>query len=365
MSMLFVINPGATSTKVALFEDEKTLYKETIDHNANDLAGFNRIYEQRVYRGNLLRDWLSDNKVKISDLDAIVSRGGLLKPIVGGTYRINELMIADLEKAEHGEHASNLGAALAWDLGAEYGLPLFIVDPVSVDEYIPEARISGLKDIPRISLAHTLNCRAVAIQVAAEMGRPYKDLRLIVAHLGTGISITVHSGGRLIDSNNPYEAGPMCPDRAGTLPNRGLVHLAFSGKYDEYGLIKKIHREGGLYDHLGTKDLREAERMVADGNEYAALVLRAMVYQIAKEIGAMSTVLQGGVDAVIIAGGMAYSEWLQTELSKRISFIAPVIIKPGEKEMEALAEGALRVLNGQEEAREYQEDLIGGKNTAA
>lgn len=354
MPLLFVINPGATSTKVALFKDDNMLYNATIEHRAEDMTGFNRIYEQRDYRGDLLRKWLSDKGVEMSDLDAIVSRGGILRPIVGGTYHINELMITDLEKAQHGEHASNLGAALAWDLGAGYGLPLFIVDPVSVDEYNPQARISGLKELPRNSLAHTLNCRAVAIRLAAEMGRPYKDLRLIVAHLGAGISVTVHSGGRLIDSNNPYEAGPMCPDRAGSLPTQGLVRLAFSEKYDEYGLIKKIHREGGLYDHLGTKDMREAEKMAAEGNEYAALVLKAMVYQIAKEIGAMSTVLRGIIDAIVVTGGMAHSEWLQKELLVRISFIAPVIFKPGEKEMEALAEGALRVLNGLEEAREYQ-----------
>lgn len=354
MTMLFVINPGATSTKVALFENNKLLEKETIDHSAKEMTGFNRIYDQRSYRKNLLKNWLSDKGVEISNLDAIVARGGILKPMVGGTYQINKKMISDLEKAEHGEHASNLGAAIAWDLGSEYGLPLFIVDPVSVDEYISEARISGLKVIPRISLAHTLNCRAVAIQYAEEVGRPYQDLNLVVVHLGGGISVTVHSGGRLIDSNNSYEAGPMCPDRAGTVPAKSLVRLAFSGKYDEYGLIKKINREGGLYDHIGTKDLREAEKMAAGGNEYAALVLNAMVYQIAKEIGAMSTVLRGQVDAIILTGGMINSKWLQTELLQRISFIAPVVIYPGEREMEALAEGALRVLNGQEQANIYQ-----------
>lgn len=353
MSLIFAINPGATSTKVAIFEDDNKLYSEIIDHNPKDIARFKRIFDQRDYRGKLLRNWLADKRVEVSDLDAIVSRGGILKPLVGGTYYINELMIADLERAEHGEHASNLGAALAWDLGAEYNLPLFIVDPVSVDEYIPEARISGLKDLPRNSLAHTLNCRAVAIRFADEIGRSYKDLQLIVVHLGAGISVTVHLRGRLIDSNNPYEAGPMCPDRAGVLPTQGLVQLAFSGKYDEYGLIKKIHREGGLYDHLGTKDLREAEKMATEGNEYAALVLRAMVYQIAKEIGAMSSVLEGKVDAIIITGGMANSGWLEAALVKRISFIAPVIFKPGEKEMEALIEGVLRVLNGQEQVRDY------------
>jgi len=354
MSLLFVINPGATSTKVALFEDDQPLFKETIFHSVKDFAGFNRIYDQRDYRGNILRNWLSDKGVEISKLDAIVSRGGILKPMVGGTYRINEQMIVDLEKAEYGEHASNLGAALAWDLGAEYGLPLFIVDPVSVDEYIPEARISGLKEIPRISLAHTLNCRAAAIRYAAEVGRPYKDLNLLVVHLGGGISVTVHSGGRMIDSNNAYEAGPMSPDRAGTVPARSLVRLAFSGRYNEYGLIKKINREGGLYDHLGTKDLREAEKMAAEDDQYAALVLQAMVYQIAKEIGAMSTVLRGLIDAIIITGGMINSEWLQTELLQRISFIAPIIIYPGEMEMEALAKGAIRVLTGQEQEKEYQ-----------
>lgn len=354
MTMLLVINPGATSTKVAVFKDDYKVFSETIGHKSEDMAAFNRIYEQRDYRGKLLRSWLAEKGIKIAGLDAIVARGGILKPMIGGTYYINELMIDDLKKAEYGEHAANLGAALAWDLGAEYGLPMFIVDPVSVDEYCPEARLSGLKEVPRNSLAHTLNCRAVAIRLAAEWNRPYKELRLIVVHLGAGISVTVHRDGRIIDSNNPYEAGPMCPDRAGTLPTKGLVHLAFSGKYDEYGLIKKIHREGGLYDHLGTKDVRDAEKIAANGNDYAALVLRAMIYQIAKEIGAMSTVLAGVIDGIIITGGMANSEWLQRELSKRISFIAPVIFKPGEKEMEALAEGALRVLGGKEEAHIYQ-----------
>ncbi|HWQ76527.1 MAG TPA: butyrate kinase, partial [Syntrophomonas sp.] len=223
MTTVFVINPGATSTKVALFKNNDKTFSETIEHRADEMAVFNRIYEQREYRGGLLRKWLAENKIEISDLDAIVSRGGILKPLVGGTYYINELMIGDLEKAEHGEHAANLGAALAWDLGAPYGLPLFIVDPVSVDEYRPEARISGLKELPRNSLAHTLNCRAVAMRMAAEWGRAYKDLRLIVAHLGAGISVTVHKEGKMIDSNNPYEAGPMCPDRSGALPTQGLV----------------------------------------------------------------------------------------------------------------------------------------------
>jgi butyrate kinase len=363
MALLLVINPGATSTKVAIFDDENRLYNETIDHS-DDINHFKRIYDQREYRGNLVWKWLSGKSLQVSDLDGIVSRGGILKPMIGGTYHINQLMIDDLQKADYGEHASNLGAIIAWDLGAEYALPLFIVDPVSVDEYIPEAHISGLKDIPRNSMAHTLNCRAVAIRYAAEVGCPYKKLRLIVVHLGAGISVTVHLGGRLIDSNNPHEAGPMCPDRAGTLPTKDLVHLAYSGKYDEYGLIKKIQREGGLYDHLGTKDLRVAEKMAAEGNKYAVLVLRAMVYQIAKEIGAMSTVLEGDIDGIIITGGMANSKWLQTELLKRISFIAPVILKPGEKEMEALAEGALRVLNGKEQARDYQEQISPDKKLA-
>lgn len=352
MRKIFVINPGATSTKVAVFHDREMVLKETIDHINEELSSFDKIFEQRKYRESILNEWLKKNGILISDYDAVVARGGLLKPMIGGSYLVNEKMIEDLEKAEYGEHASNLGAAIAWDIGHPGNLPCYIVDPVSVDEMSPVARISGLKELPRRSLFHALNSRAVAISYANSIGSKYNEMNLVVVHLGSGISVSVHSEGMVRDVNNALESGPMSPDRAGALPAKSLVNLAFSGKYTEYELIKKMNRAGGLQDHLGTTDLRVAEKM-ARNNEYAEIVLDAMIYQISKEVGAMVAALRGQVDAIIVTGGMAYSEWLKGEIEESVSFLAPLVFMPGEMEMEALAEGVLRVLEKEEQAKLY------------
>jgi len=352
---ILVINPGGTSTKVAVYTDKDKTFEECVTHSTEELAPYKRIYDQREYRIKIVRDVLEQVGIKLSDIDVVMGRGGLGKPIEGGVYRVNEAMLTDVKNAAYGEHAANLGPVIAKNLADSAAIPALVMDPVSVDEMEPVARISGLKELPRISMMHTLNSRAVARNVASEKGKRYEDLRLIVAHLGAGISITPHVGGRMIDCNNPLEGGPMCPDRAGSLPAKSLVKLCYSGKYpDATSLITKINREGGLYDHLGTKDLREAEKMAADGNDYADLVLNAMAYQIAKEIGAMATVLKGKVDYIIITGGMAYSERLIKDVTDRVQFIAPIIVKPGENELEALAFGALRAMKGEVPIKEYK-----------
>lgn len=344
---ILVINPGSTSTKIAVYNDSEMIFNVNLKHAQEELAQFAKNYDQKDYRIKLIYNTLSQHGIEISDIDVVIGRGGLGKPIKGGIYAINDAMLCDVKNAIYGDHAANLGPIITKEIADSINVPALVMDPVSVDEMEPEARISGLRELPRVSMMHTLNSRAVAKKVAYEKGKRYEDLRLIVAHLGAGISITPHVGGRIIDCNNPNEGGPMCPDRSGSLPVRSLVNLCFSGKYENAeALINKINREGGLYDHLGTKDLSEAEKMAKEGNEYADLVIRAMIYQIAKEIGAMATVLKGNVDYIILTGGMSYSEYLTKKISERVSFIAPIIIKPGENELEALANGALSAMNG-------------------
>ncbi len=353
MSRILVINPGATSTKIAVFEDGSAVFKETVNHSREKLAEFQQIYDQREYRTELIRDQLAAAGISLDTLDIIMSRGGIGRPMEGGIYEVTEAMLKDMEAATYGDHASNLGCAIARTLAEEIGVRACIMDPVSVDEMEDVARISGLKELPRLSQIHALNTRAMAREVARELGRPYEELNLITAHLGGGISIIPHKMGRMVDCNNPMEMGPFCPDRCGGLPVRSLVKLAFSGKYTKDELLVKMAREGGLADHLGTKDLREAEAMAQAGNEYAELVLDAMNYQIAKEIGAMATVLSGKVDAIILTGGMANSRRLVEDVKGRTGFIAPVIVKAGEFEMEALAGGGERVLSGEEVPKQY------------
>jgi butyrate kinase len=351
---ILVINPGNTSTKIAIFNNEEELYQITVDHGEDELTKYQKIRDQKAFRVELVQTALYKGGFKLSDMDVIIGRGGLGKPMEGGLYRINQAMINDLEKASYGEHASNLGAMIAKDLGDKVGVASFIMDPVSIDEMEAVARLSGLKELPRKSLLHALNSRAVARWYGKEIGKRYEDLRLIVVHLGSGISVTPHIDGRIIDCNNAMSGGPMSPDRAGGLPSKALVELCYSGKYktlDE--MIKKINREGGLYDHLGTSDLREAEKMVTKGDAYADLVLKAMVYQIAKEIGAMATVLEGWVDAIIVTGGMAHSKRLIEDLEKKVSFIGPLVVRPGELEMEALAKGAYDGIRGEMPIKEY------------
>lgn len=350
---ILVINPGATSTKIAVYEEEKNVLKKTLEHRTQDLSMYDSVFQQYQYRLNLLLKILDEEGINLKSLTAIVGRGGILKPLAGGTYLVNEKMVDDLEKAERGEHASNLGGVIAYNLGSQLNIPAYIVDPVSVDEMEPVARISGLSDLERISLSHALNMKAVAHKLAGNMGKKYEDVNFVVAHLGTGVSVTPHRRGRMIDVNNGRAEGPFSPDRCGGLPADQLMKLCFSGKYTYEELREKLSSKGGLYSYFATTDLREVEAMAREGNEKANIVLDALAYQVAKEIGAMATVLMGEVDRIILTGGIAYSKRIVADITKRVEFIAPVEVLAGEEELESLALGALRVARGEEKAGIY------------
>ena len=353
MKRILVINPGATSTKIAIFDEETAIFEKTLEHQGTELNQFAKIIDQYPYRLDLILDELAKDSIPLTSINAIVARGGLLKPLPGGTYAVNERMVEDLKKAERGEHASNIGAVIAYALSGQLRIPAFIVDPVSVDELEPVARISGLPDLPRVSLSHALNSKAVARNAAKEMGKRYEDVNLITAHLGTGVTVAAHKNGKMIDVNNAQDDGPFSPDRCGGLPASQLVKLCFSGKYDFSQLRRRMSGEGGMYAYLGTKDVRDAEKRAKEGDEAADLVLDALAYQVAKEIGSMAAVLEGQVDRIIITGGIAYSKRITEAIAARVKFIAPVVLAPGEAELRSLAEGALRVLQGEELSRTY------------
>ncbi|PIE54359.1 MAG: butyrate kinase [Dethiosulfovibrio peptidovorans] len=353
---LLAINPGSTSTKIALFEDENQLWENTQRYDLDVIGQFASVTAQEDFRLKKIEKALESKGVTAADLDGVVGRGGLLRPIPGGTYRVNDAMLEDLALASYGSHASNLGAPLALRLATQAGHPenAFIVDPVVVDELIEETRLSGLPEIPRRSVFHALNQKAIARRASNEMGKPYEDMSFVVAHMGGGISVGAHRKGRVIDVNNALDGeGPFSPDRAGSLPTGALVKLCFSGSVTLPEMRKKINGKGGLVAHLGTNDLREVERRIADGDGKADLVFRSMAYQVAKEIGLRSVALDGAVDAILLTGGLAYSDRFVEEIRRRVAFIAPVRVYPGEDELKALAEGALRVLSGQEEPKVY------------
>ena len=354
MYRVLTINPGATSTKLAVFEDDAAVLKKTIEHQGPELGHFARVFDQYGYRRDLIESALSEANISLSSLNAVVGRGGLLKPLVGGTYLVNELMLDDLKKAERGEHASNLGAVLAYNIATPLNIPAFIVDPVSVDELEPVARITGSPEFVRVSMIHALNMKAVARKVASELGHPYTDLDFIVAHLGTGVSLSAHRHGKMIDIINGKDEGPISPDRCGTIPSGDLVKLCFSGKYTKDELLSKLFGSGGLYAHIGTKDIRQIEKMAAEGNTKADLLLDVLSYQVSKYIGEMATVLEGRVDRIILTGGMAYSKRLVEAITRRVKFIAPIALVPGEEELESLAAGAMRVLRKEEQPITYQ-----------
>ncbi|SNS40422.1 butyrate kinase [Anaerovirgula multivorans] len=350
---ILAINPGATSTKIAVYEEETLLFKKTVEHSVKDLEKYTKIFDQYEYRLELVLQALKEENTELENLAAIVGRGGLLKPLAGGTYQVTEKMVEDLKKAEQGEHASNLGAVMALNLANQLNISAFIVDPVSVDEIEPVARVSGLADLKRISLSHALNMKAVARKVAKEMGKKYEEVNFVVVHLGTGVSVTPHKKGKMIDVNNAKAEGPFSPDRCGGLPVDQLVKLCFSGKYSYDELKEKLGSKGGLYSYFGTMDVREVEGMANNGNQQADIVLDALAYQVAKEIGAMSAVLMGEVDRIILTGGIAYSKRIVDDIIKRVKFIAPVEVVPGEEELESLVFGALRVIRGEEKAATY------------
>ncbi len=357
---IFAINPGSTSTKLGLFDGDSLIVEETIRHKTEELSRYRRVAEQEKFRRDLVMNWLGK---KISDgarLHAVVARGGVLRPIPGGTYSVNHEMLEDLREAKYGEHASNLGAMIAHYIAKREQIPAFIVDPVVVDEMEPVARISGIPSIERKSIFHALNQKAVAREIAKKIGKPYEACRFVVAHMGGGITVGAHCEGRVVDVNNGLNGeGPFSPQRAGTIPFGDLIQLSFSGKYFPREVMQMLVGQGGMAGYLGTHDAMEVERRIEAGDQYALLIYEAMAYQVAKEIAACAAVLKGRVDRIILTGGLAYGEKFVTMIKERIDWIAPVVILPGENELKALTRGALRVLRGEETARTYPQPVKG------
>ncbi len=352
---LLIINPGSTSTKIAIFDNEKPVLEQTLRHSNEELAPYATIIDQYEFIKNFILETLNANGINITKLSAVVGRGGLLKPMEGGTYSVNAKMLDDLRHALMGQHASNLGAIIASEIASQLGIQAFIVDPVVVDEMDEIARFSGMPEINRISIFHALNQKAVARRAAAELNKEYEDMNLIVAHLGGGISVGAHKKGRVVDVNNALDGeGPFSPERTGSLPVGGLMKLCYSGKYTIDEMKKKVTGKGGLVAYLGTNDGREVEKMIEDGDKNAELIYKAMAYQIAKEIGACAAVLEGKVDVVCLTGGLAYDKLLIRWIKEMVEFIGDVRVFPGEDEMIALTEGGLRVLRKDEAAKEYK-----------
>ncbi|TYP58572.1 butyrate kinase [Thermosediminibacter litoriperuensis] len=350
---ILAINPGSTSTKISIFHGEEEVFTENIVHDYEELKKFRNVIEQEGYRYEAILSVLAARGYSLDEIDVVVARGGILRPVKAGTYRINDLMLEDLRNAVAGEHASNVAAFIARRIGAEKGIPVYIVDPVSVDEMEDVARISGLDGIERKSLSHALNIRRVIYKVSEKLGKDPGELNFIVAHLGGGISIGAIRKGQMVDVESANCEGPFSPERAGGLPILEVVDFCFSGKYTKDELKKKLIQEGGVYSYLGTKDMREVEERARSGDKKAALILEAMVYQIAKCIGQMATVLKGNVDYIILTGGIAKSDYISECIAGRVKFIAPVERVPGEEEMKALAEAACRVMAGREKVLDY------------
>lgn len=349
---ILVINPGSTSTKIALYEDEKEIFEKNLDHSVADLAGFDEVLDQFEYRYELVQSVLKAENLDLKTLSAVVGRGGMLPKMTAGGYLVNKAMKDTIEEGIASPHASNLGALLAYKLAEPLSIPAYIYDSVTADEYEDIAKITGVPEVQRESMCHVLNMKAVSRKIAKKYGKTYEEMDLIVAHLGGGISISVHHGGKIIDSIRD-DAGPFAPERSGSIPLLYVVDLCYSGIYNKREMIKKIRGNGGMKAFLGTQDCREIEVMIAEGDERAKLVYEAEAYQIAKGIGELAPVLNGKLDCIILTGGMAYSKMMTCMVSQRVEFIAPIEIVPGGYEMEALALGALRLLQGKETPKEY------------
>ena len=349
-----IINPGSTSTKIGVFEDETLLFEETLRHSTEEIAQYASIVDQKDFRKKIIVDLLAEKNFDIKSLNVVVGRGGMLKPIPGGTYAVSDALLEDLKIGKQGQHASNLGGILAREIGDSIGVPSYIVDPVVVDELMPEARFSGVPELPRTSVFHALNQKAVAKRYAKETGKNYEDLNLIVVHMGGGVSVGAHRKGKVVDVFNALDGdGAFSPERAGAVPTGALVKMCFSGKYTEKEVYSKLVGKGGFNAYLGTNDMREVNKMVDEGNKDAEAYRAAFLLQVAKDIGSMACVLEGKVDQIIITGGIAYNAVVTDDLKKKAGFIAPVTVYPGEDELLALTQGALRVMNGEEKAMEY------------
>ncbi len=353
---ILAINPGSTSTKIAVYEDNKDIFTKNLKHSVEELAPFKGILEQYDFRKNIIVKELEATGIEISSLTAVVGRGGLVKPIPGGVYRVNDALVRDLEAELMGEHASNLGGILAREIAKEAGenAEAFIVDPVVVDEMDEIARISGMPELPRRSIFHALNQKAVARRYAREKGLNYDELNLIVVHMGGGVSVGAHNHGRVVDVNNALDGdGPFSPERSGGVPIGQLVKVCFGGEKNIGDVKKMIKGNGGLVAYLGTNDAYEVEMRVKDGDKEAALVYEAMAYQIAKEVGGLAAVLEGKVDAILLTGGVAYDKGFCEWIRKRVGFIGTIEVFPGEDEMMALAEGGFYALKGELPIKEY------------
>ncbi|MBN1272383.1 MAG: butyrate kinase [Candidatus Aminicenantes bacterium] len=352
--LILVINPGSTSTKIAVYKDKDSLFEEEVMHSNGELSKFPDIMSQQKFRGKLIENTLDKNGIRLEEIQGFVGRGGLMKPLSGGTYRVNGKMLKDLKNSVYGKHASNLGAVFAHEFASRVGAEAYIVDPVTVDEMEETARVSGIPEISRISIFHALSQKAVARLAAEDLDRRLEDLNLIVVHLGGGISIGAHRKGQVIDVNNAFNGdGPMAPTRSGGLPAWALVEWALSGKLSREEMNKKISSQGGLTAYLGTGDIREVKEMIKNGDQKAELIYQAMAYQVSKEIGACAAVLKGDVDAVVFTGGIARDQDFIRLVTDHIRFIAEIMVYPGSHEMEALALGVLRVLKGEEKSKEY------------
>ncbi len=349
---VLVINPGATSTKIAVFDEDKQVFKKGIDHSAQELDQFDRVIDQADYRQKAILDAVAESGYQLSDFDAVCGRGGLYRAIPSGTYAVSEAVMRDVEQAPYGEHPSNLGAYLAKKLGDMVGIPAFFVDPVCVDEMTEVAHVSGFREFRRQSLFHALNQKATARKAAEQMGKRYEDVKLIVCHLGGGVSVAAHDHGRVVDVFNVKDEGAMGLDRGGSLPVNALINYCYSGKSKEE--VKRIFgRQSGMFSYVGTTDFREICAKVVEGDPKFVQAYEALVYQLAKDIGAMAAVLHFDVDAIVYTAGMAYEEFFCNDISKYVAKLAPIIRLPGEEEMRSLAEGALRVLHGEQEAGVY------------
>lgn len=349
-----IINPGSTSTKIGVFEDETLLFEETLRHTTEEISQYASIADQKDFRKKIITDLLDEKQFDIKSLNVVVGRGGMLKPIPGGTYAVTDELLADLVVGKQGQHASNLGGILAREIGDSIGVPSFIVDPVVVDELMPIARYSGVPELPRKSVFHALNQKAVAKRYAKEQGVPYESLNLIVVHMGGGVSVGAHEKGMIVDVFNALDGdGAFSPERAGGVPSGALIEMCFSGKYTQKEVYSKIVGKGGFNAYLGTNDMRDVMKRVNEGDAKAAEMVDAFTFQVAKDMGSMACVLKGKVDQIIVTGGIAYNACVIDALKERAGFIAPFTVYPGEDELLALTQGALRVLNGEEKAMEY------------
>ncbi len=352
---LLIMNPGSTSTKIGVYDGEKQILEETLRHSSEEIEKFNTIYDQFEFRKEVILKVLKEKNFDINTLNGVVGRGGLLKPIESGTYKVNEAMLEDLKVGVQGQHASNLGGIIASEIGKSLNVPAFIVDPVVVDEMQAEARISGIPEIERKSKFHALNQKAVAKRYAKENNKKYDEINLIVTHMGGGVSVGAHKAGKVVDVNNALDGeGPFSPERSGGLPIGDLMKLCYSGKYTLEEMQKKISGKGGVVAYLDTNDFRALEEKATSGDAKAKLILDAFVFQVSKEIGKCAAVLCGKVDAILLTGGIAYSKIVTAAIKDMIGFVAPVVVYPGEDELLALAQGGLRVLNGEEQGKEYK-----------